>query len=59
MRVLLAILAVSATVAACARPEPDTLMPQRQEVLDRYEQCHEDSIGNAEHARDCRDAVSL
>lgn len=55
----LVLLTATCMAAACARPQETVQMPQRQEALDRYEQCHRDTIGNTEHARDCREAVPL
>ena len=61
MKAIMALVLVAATcvAAGCAGPQETALKPQRQEALDRYEQCQRDSIGDAEHARDCRDAVPL
>lgn len=55
----LSLATVAGLCAACARAEPETLMPQRQEALDRYEECQRTAIGNPDHERDCRDAVAL
>ena len=58
-KTVLVVVIVLGMCAACARAERETLMPQRQEALDRREACQRTAIGNPDHDRDCRDAVPL